>query len=493
MLFIGIWNKTLFSQSASEAISLAQIANVSSARSASMGGAFNALGGEFSSIHNNPAALGIYRSSEFVFTSGLESAKFQTNYGSTSIPDRTYKFNFRNMGFVGTTLFSNIKGEVRDSGWVALNFSFGYNKTETNNFKTTYSYFNPNNSIIDPIVASLNANGGTHTDALAEQAPFDGNLAWDTYLINPLDTNTQTQYANLIPNGGVQQIQQIQEKAHITNWDFSVGTNYSNKLYLGVNIGLPYYKSKQFKMINESDKYDSIINFKELSYTETVKTNGYGAYVNFGAIWKVTQWLRLGGSAQTPTVFALKDRYSTSMESDLDTFGKGTYSKDSPSGSFEYLMYLPARLNSGVALVLKKRAILSMDVEHIDYSQTFYDFSSNSDNQIDIINSIEENSELKNNYRSINNYRYGIEYRLNDKIALRVGYANYGNPSKNSVSRSKMKEIKSVGFGFRDEGFYMDFAYVISSMNSSYYGTDNSTVNVIEEKRHMLMTVGIRF
>ena len=71
------------------------------ARSEAMGGAFGSLGGDFSSLSINPAGIGVYRHSEFMFTPNvMHYDKTEATYQGQIADDTEYKFNFNNFGFV---------------------------------------------------------------------------------------------------------------------------------------------------------------------------------------------------------------------------------------------------------------------------------------------------------------------------------------------------------------------------------------------------------
>ena len=63
------------------------------ARFVGMGGAFGALGGDFSSISINPAGLGVYRSSEFVFSPGMSNNINTSTYINNPIEENGYNVN----------------------------------------------------------------------------------------------------------------------------------------------------------------------------------------------------------------------------------------------------------------------------------------------------------------------------------------------------------------------------------------------------------------
>lgn len=72
------------------------------ARFMSMGGAFTALGGDLSSLNQNPAGIGIYRSSEVGLTLNLDFQSSKTDAQGLSTSDDQTKFTFNNFGYIGT-------------------------------------------------------------------------------------------------------------------------------------------------------------------------------------------------------------------------------------------------------------------------------------------------------------------------------------------------------------------------------------------------------
>lgn len=481
------------SQSAEEAITLGHTLGVSTARNAAMGGAFNALGGDFESIKNNPGGLGVYRSSNFLFTPSFELGYFDSDGPSSEIIDRTGKLNIRNIGFVSNSLFTNLKGSVRDTGWVAFNFAFGFNKNQTNHFRSTSTQFNESGSFLDAVVDDLNANKITQ-ESISNERPNIAALAWETYLIDPIDTNSIDEYTHKLANGGVQHSQRIIRRAKVTDWSVAAGANYSNKLYLGVNLGLPNFKSNQTRRIEEEDIHDTIVNFTRFTYEENVRTEGWGANLGIGAIVKLTPWWRIGLSVTTPTIYSLEDEFYTSISADLDTFQLGSYRENSSTNSFAYNVYTPAKFNSGMAFILKRKAIVSVDWEHIDYATTLFDLGVNSNMIQDINYGMQLNESIQTDYTSVNNIRVGMEYRMDQYITFRLGYAYYEDPYKKTISLNTGRLIQSAGLGYHDpSGFYFDMAYTRALSQRSYVTPTNQDIYVFERKQHFLTTLGFKF
>ena len=81
-----------YAQKAEDGLRYSQSNYFSSARSASMAGAFGALGGDFSSIRINPAGLGIYRHNEISFTQALSFINAEQSLKT----ENSQKFNVSN-------------------------------------------------------------------------------------------------------------------------------------------------------------------------------------------------------------------------------------------------------------------------------------------------------------------------------------------------------------------------------------------------------------
>ena len=71
---------TMYAQDPEDALKLSWFAPKGTARSNALGGAMGSLGGDLSSNHINPAGLGFYKSSEFLFTPTFLSNSNKFNY-----------------------------------------------------------------------------------------------------------------------------------------------------------------------------------------------------------------------------------------------------------------------------------------------------------------------------------------------------------------------------------------------------------------------------
>ena len=79
------------------------------ARSMAMGNATGALGGDVTAACINPAGLGLYRTSEFTFSTGLQHNFVYSSYYDNSENSGKMRMSIPNFGFVVTSEFSNYK------------------------------------------------------------------------------------------------------------------------------------------------------------------------------------------------------------------------------------------------------------------------------------------------------------------------------------------------------------------------------------------------
>jgi hypothetical protein len=167
------------------------------ARYMAMGGAFGALGADFSTLSSNPAGIGLYKKSEFSFTPSLYFGKTKSEYNGFQSDDSKTNFNVSNAGMVFSTEPNNHERSILKN----LQFGIGLNRINNFNNRMLIQGNNDENSFVDTYVD--NANGINYQDI--EDDPygdyaFDLNLAWYDYLIDTLP-GTADQYWGAVTPG----------------------------------------------------------------------------------------------------------------------------------------------------------------------------------------------------------------------------------------------------------------------------------------------------
>ena len=416
-----------FGQYVDQALNFSQQNFGSTARSQAMGGAFGAIGGDFSSLSINPAGIGVYIKPEISATFdiiGVNSTK--STYQGATTDDRNNNFNMRNLGYVFT---SPVQGG--NSGLVSFNFGIGFNKLNNYNQTSSVGKVNSPTSRMDAFAS--NTNGITNTDLYNENNPYqnvpwESEMAWQNYLINvsnPDKNGVGNAYQSILfQNELVNQNYSVNKQGYLNEYVFSFGANFNHKLYLGATFGV------QDLYLSQSSAYSENGGFGRFDYYNNSITRGTGYNLKLGVIYKPAPVLRLGLAIHTPTFFDLKESYNSSMTSDLQnvsTDANGSHSADSPFGNYGYRMDTPTRAIASIGYQFGKKGMLSFDYEYVDYSKMQYH---NGDDGHDFA---VENSIISSVYHSVGNLRFGGEYKPINAVSLRAGCELFGNPYSSSV------------------------------------------------------------
>lgn len=492
ILFSGAFILTSFyaaAQNTSDALRFSQTINGGTARFTSMGGAFGALGADFTSLSINPAGLGVYKSSEFTFTPSFKHNSIESSYNGLSDSDTRNRLNLDNMGFVLS--FNNQEK-------FGINIGFGY--TKTNDFYANSLAIDnyDQNSIIDYFVNRANASGLQPKDLGFDSGSdiWDITMAYDTYLLFDYDSDNNEYVNALFPEDSVDHENVISTKGGSGEYDFSFAINIGSKLYIGSTIGITdfsyTYNATYSEWAKDNNDWDSNGDrFNKLYYSQYYKTQGTGYNFKLGAIYTPIPSIRIGAAIHIPTFYSLEDVYSSSMNTNFDTsYVKANYSSKTPLGRYEYDFETPFKFIGSFAYIFKNVGLISIDVEHLDYSSMKFR------NGGDGYGFTNENLDIENAYKSVTNVRVGGEVKIKD-FAIRAGYAYYPSPYKNDQLNkdSNISQI-SGGFGYRSGGFSIDMAYLHTIKKEKYLFYDYSGLNPVETKMNdgkVLVTFGFRF
>jgi len=462
------------------------------ARAESMGGAFGALGGDFSVFSTNPAGIAIFRKTELTVTPAFYSNTISSEFliDGTTAEDKISNMAFNNFGAVGT--FKSGKEE----GWVNVNFGVAYNRTNNFNRNLIIEGHNNNTSIVD--VWMDNAQGQNPDDLWA----YRERLAFDTWLIDTV--GTQNEYVNAVPQLGQLQRKVINSKGSMGEFDFTFGANYDNKVYIGASFGIISINYSEESIYREIDDLNIIYDFKSLSYEETLKTIGTGFNFKLGMIVKPMYWLRIGGAIHTPTFLAISDEYDTYMRSSFDLYddqGNSSYKSEptdidgEPIGPFtyDYELTSPFKAIGSLGFVIKQNALVCLEYEFVDYTNARL---ASKEGDYDFYN---ENDAIRSNYKGVGNIRAGAEVKI-DAFSLRAGIGYYPSPYANTDERLPSASMRySGGFGLNTGPFFLDFAYTYSDTDYTmffydvYENQDLVGGDLFIKESKFIVTLGFRF
>ncbi len=479
-----------FAQTVDDALRFSQHNYSGTARSTAMGGAFGALGGDFSSLSINPAGIAIYRSSEFTITPSFLINKAENG----SFSEDKNKFNLGNIGYISSSVPRIDSGK----GWQNFNFGIGYNQVA--NFDSKSFIFNEA-SASSRLDFWSNVSSGSELDNLYV---FEEKLAYDNFLINP-DENLN--YISVLSGDDIMdQEKYTTEKGYISEFVMSFGANYAHKLYLGGTIGIQSLYYKTSTIYSEYAYTDNESSLNEFTFGEDRVVDGVGANVKLGAIYKPSQSLRLGVALHTPTWYNLDTEMETFLNSDFDpSISNGFPSNGIANHSVisEVIEYTntdfrtPWRTILSSAYTFGKRAVISIDYEMLNYGKAKYNDSETEWDDGVSIEGLKTDLRTVNNtiseiHQSTSNLRIGAEFRATPNISLRGGFAHMGDPYKGDYNEGY--DTYSGGLGFKFNNFFLDTAAEYKNYNQDFVFYDGSDVVRLENTNiNLKMTFGFKF
>ena len=441
-----------------------------SARFTAMGGAFGALGGDFSTLSQNPAGIAIYRKSEITFTpSVFNNSAEAVHYGNSAFGNKS-NFNFGNAGIVITFPTGD------NSGWVSSNIGFGYNHMNNFNSRVSIDGVNNESSLLDVWKQQIEQNNFDQ---------FGSELAWNAYLI---DTTANGKYFTAYPNYKERQTKNMNRTGGLGETVFSFGGNYENKLYLGGSIGFTRIRFTENSTYTETTNLKDTANkLQYFTFNENLTTSGSGINLKLGLIYRATDFFRIGGAIHTPTYYDLNDKWDSQLDA---KFTDTSFSFKSEKGRADYALATPFKAIGSCAFIFGKSGLISLDYEFLDYSLARLSGSGTNNYSFS-----EENKQIGNKYISAGNIKVGTEWKINP-FAIRAGFAHYGNPFASGIGNRGIYNSVSAGFGIREENFFIDFGYVLSKMSEKYYLYNPALIQPTDFDflaQSFLVTFGVRF
>ncbi|HOS73342.1 MAG TPA: hypothetical protein PLZ75_12935, partial [Bacteroidales bacterium] len=476
----------LHAQNFDDALRYSRVFYGGTARFLSMGGAFTALGGDISTLGQNPAGIGLFRSSEISVTPQLYHIKSTSDFnGLTS--DFLYNFNLNQAGLVVNLIRKNA-----ESGLVSLNFGYTYSMKSNLNQNGLIRGISNRGSMAD-YWADIST--GLFKKELYKYAA-DADLAYWAGLIDTLPGYSR-EYGSIFEYYGESDVADygqtvrrlISDEGSTSDHSFSIGGNYSNRLYFGLTFGV--------STINYISHYEHLettgniapYGLDNFNYALHYENSGRGFSAKLGVILKPVEMLRIGLGIHTPTLYRINEYIHDNITSAYLDGDKFDFKND-PS-RYSYALTTPVRFLAGVALQIGKIGLVSADYELVDYSSS--KFSETGDGY----DYSQKNEAIGKNLRRSNNIRLGAEMRYNH-LYFRGGYGYYGKAfSQNDINRALDYQIFSVGTGFREQNIFVDLAFSRMINSQKYILFQSSAGDAISHMsigRNMFtLTLGYRF
>ncbi len=476
------------------------------ARSAAMGNAFTALGGDMGGITINPASSAVYRYSEFQITPTVSGTSSSVDYLGSSSSDNTTRAGISSFGYVGSYNTGR-----KHSGLVS--WSFGLVVSKQNSFNSAMRANGRTNSTswLGALAANTNGIYAPDMDLNGNNDPYSGAnaswnsiLGWNTTLLDTLPGTTDQYIAatenldgyDIYIGGDLDQMFRSTSRGNITEATINFGGNISNKLFIGANIGIHSIAYRYEEIYGESalNSSDFQSGFGKFSAGYRYNATGTGLNLKAGLIYLPTSWLRLGAAISTPTWIFIDENWENSMGAE---FSDG-YSQSlvSPLGQYNYTLNSPFRWNIGAALKLGAIGVLSADYERVNYASAtlhdsgyFYGYA-------------DENDEIRSILGTQKIFRAGAEINATPSLAFRAGYQYYSSPYADNKS-TDAKNIVALGAGYSvpwgASNFFMDLTYqqlLATGTEFSLYADTDMPAPVGTNKTgnwKLLLSLGFRF
>ncbi len=520
LLCLTVASGSASAQSAIDAYMISQPDLKGTARFMSMGGAFGALGADLSTLSQNPAGIGVYRSSEIGFTLDLDCQSSKTSTNGFGKDASQTKFYLTNIGGVATM-------RLNSKTMPNLNVGFTYNKLASFNRKYTGGFPNLQTSLSNYIAGIANSYGLTEGDVkttdrydpyLTNTVPWIAILGYDSFLIdpdgNPDDPNWYGQFGNGTTGRGYFN---VTEKGSIDEYNISLGGNINNIVYWGMTFDIVSTDYRIESMWGE-DLQDAYVlnpvsgNVEQMRaqwyLRDKYSLSGTGFNYQLGVIVKPIQELRLGFAFHTPTWYTMNETFYNEQINYNYPFGTDyAVTNDGIPSSNSVNFRSPWRLIASVAGVIGSKFIVSMDYEWTGmrtseyyyvnpyvYDNNWWDYYpwyAPAKSPARVAASYNEdpigytNSKIRQIYNNISTLRLGAEYRVTPAFSVRAGYSFTSSPVKSEARDGDIQvpaagtlanynlynstNYVTCGLGYKYKGFYVDAAYVWKHQSSDYF------------------------
>lgn len=430
------------------------------ARFRAMSGAFTALGGDMSAVSLNPASSAVFLNSFGTITMDFRNTKNEVNYfnGFTAAEDDDFDLNQAGAALVFDT--------GNENSWKS--FAIGINYNQTNNFDDSFVARGTGNNSIDnyflgyaegiPLnlletmegesVADLYSYLGRNEGFGAQQAM----LGYQGYIIDPVnaDDPDNAAYTSTISGGSFNQDYSYVSTGLNGKFTFNFAGQYDDFLYIGANLNvhsLNYDNSTRY--IETNNNSGSTTN--EVRFRNSLSTVGQGFSFQVGAIARLSDYVRIGGTYESPTWYDIDEESIQYLETYSDEFDDRVVVNPNVLNVYpQYTLKTPGKLTGGLAILFGKHGLVSFDYSYKDYTDMEFRPSNDPDFTL-------QNEMIKEEMRAAATYRAGGELRFG-AFSLRGGYRFEESPFENENTVGDLTGY-SGGIGYNFGALKLDVAY----------------------------------
>jgi hypothetical protein len=506
--FASICGLASIAQAPEDVLRYSYIPQHGTARNMAIGGAMGSLGGDLNALFVNPAGLAMYKTSELVLSPGFMFNNNKANFRGTANNAKKSGFDIGTSGIV--TGFNTV-----GSKWTNQAFSFGINQTA--NFNNTVSYRGSNNmsSYAEQFAEQIASDNIDITGTLNNPSYAYGTYpAIYTYLVDTFKNGAGGYNIKALPEFLLEKGIALDQQKTVTTsggiYELALGyaVNMDDKFYMGGSVGIPIVNYSRFTTYRESDPTaDKTNNFNYFEFNDYLTTKGFGLNAKLGMIYKPSEFVRLGLTVHTPTLYSLTDRQTTDLTTDTEDFegvrtanssiftnnqqGRTQYAGTTPWKAILSGSYVFREIND----TRKQRGFITADVEFLGYPGASFKADGDNVTSQDQLYYEQMKTVIKDQYKSAINFRLGGELKFNT-IMFRAGGSYYSNPYRDANLKSNIMQA-SGGIGYRNHGMFVDLTYVYTmakDVNFPYRLSDkaNTFAEQNNTRGNVVMTVGFK-
>ena len=480
MLLLAV--NVVVAQNEDDALRFSNTFGAYSNRALGMGGAYTALGADFTNFFQNPAGIAAYKKQNLEFGLSLISRSSNVDFKNQVSSSGATGLGINTFGFTSTF-------GTAGSGWSPWIWGLAYGRTQT--FKRNYDLESSDDqsSLLDVYTDQLNYYNPTNAE-VTTSFPFGAGLAWENFLINP---GVSQPYVHVnIDNNTFTRRQYVEEKGYVRETCLSVARSFEEKLFLGASFAfrkVVYDKQSTYSESFQSNGTSVNYSLIEDNNTSDVITKGPSIQAKLGVQYVPSPYIRFGAFWHSSCKQSISDNFIAKMQS---TIGATSYSYSSDKNIFDYGFQTPAVVGAGAALILGNFGIISADYESSDFSKLkMYGITGGS------AEFALENEAIQENFKRIHKGRLGTEFRIGDVYRLRAGIG-YRTSVYTELAQKPAEPMFNWNFGggYKKDDFYCDGAVMITKNKDGYFLYDPQLISMASIDNMLVQvnfSVGIRF
>lgn len=429
------------------------------ARGLAMGGAMIGAANDWSALEFNPAALTTIEHNEFsvsVFNKGYNSNAFFLGTSTTNSITNTIPYAFAYAAPVPT-----------ERGHLAFALSIDRVEDFTSTYK--FSAINPNSSFFNTkgFVNDPGYKGGNFNDYLGYL--YQNNLAYAIYLTNNPDS---LHPALLTPySGKMQQTGTVTQEGGLNAFRIGAGVDVAENVAVGGTVNFFFGSYDYRRTYSESDVNhvyafpDSVppYNLTSATVVDDRSQSISGVNLKLGLYAEPNDFLRIGVTFTTPTVYSIDDhfsRWAVATFADNVVHSSQDLTDLNPSISNSYTVTSPMTFGGGLSLN-RWGLTLAASAEYTDYSQLHFNGS-----DVDLT---DLNDASRNLLGGVLSWKVGGEYLLKPLgLLFRAGYSSTPSAYKADPSSYGTHAV-SAGLGFLlSKSTILELSYRRSSLTTDH-------------------------